>query len=112
MYLVSATSEVMMPGRRSTFLGMLPISPSAVGLAKHAVLMSNGKPLEEKEPLGTLLGSHTRLGRALTEPPVKSVIAGNPVAVTVPELYVTFVKSTTAGLPLTSDEMPETCQPP
>src|SRR6185295_19350377 len=79
MFLKIARSLLNIEGMRTPFLGLLPIWPSAVGLAKQLVLTTNERPVGSA-PVMPFIGSQRMFGRALIWPPVKSVIIVHTVA--------------------------------
>src|SRR5258705_12976915 len=79
MFLKNARSLLKVEGMRTEFRGELPICPSAVGFVRQPVLITNAEPVES-DPLVPFDGSQITLGRALTCPPVKSVIIVQTVA--------------------------------
>src|SRR5215212_6411919 len=97
MFLKNAMSLLKIDGMRNEFRGVLPISPSRVGLAKQLTFTTYGVPVGS-EPLMFRIGSQIVFGRALSCPPVISVT---------PPLYVTAMFF---GLPLAYDVVPVICQ--
>src|ERR1044071_795945 len=79
MFLKKAKSVLKIEGIRTALRGRFPICPSAVGAAKHAVLMTKGVPVGSAPP-PPFIGSRRTVGRAWTAPPVKSVIIVQTVA--------------------------------
>src|SRR6266496_4793236 len=79
MFLKNARSLLKIDGIRTLFLGILPMTPSAVGGAKQLVLITYFRPVGSA-PVAPFIGSQVMLGRALTWPPVKSVIIVQTVA--------------------------------
>src|SRR5882724_10385082 len=78
-FLKKAKSLLKVAGILTEFLGELPICPRAVGGAKHPTLITYLVPVESA-PLVPFVGSQIMFGRALTVPPVKSVIIVQRVA--------------------------------